>query len=562
MKTFYTFSRLGMLVMLMVIAGKSRGQAPVVVWDKAILESPPNTIPSAQSIQKTTDGGYILLANYSQILKLDGNGVLQWQKVYQGEAKKYYTINTVQQTTDGGYIVAGQFRDDEVGKSAADGRFGNALIIKLNDKGETQWEKVIAGVQIQINVYGATVSLGYSASSAFQTTDGGYIVGISNLAWAGIQSDKDAPEARRVRVLKLDASGNTQWLKVYENPRDYIFFVRQTKDNGYIVLFNPDEPEERDVLNILKLDNAGNLIWKKAITSLPPFTTQIHQTPDGGYILGSQLYRPQGVGIVKLNEAGDVQWEKLSRERREYFGALNITLDDGFIFTYGENDPILNDYFKKLDKDGNTLWQLSNFNIQTSAIQQTSEKEYIAAGIKRVGNTTTWELRMVKLIACSLTATASNTGPYMEGSSIQLSANGTGTYAWTGPQGFTSTAQNPVIPNATVAHSGTYRVTVTGADNCKAEASTEVRVDAPLATEPRAANWLQAFPNPARGHIQVKVPYDGQSRALLYSADGRLMKQTDFTRSTSLNTQNLSPGIYPLRVVNGNREAIIKVMVE
>lgn len=35
------------------------------------------------------------------------------------------------------------------------------------------------------------------------------------------------------------------------------------------------------------------------------------------------------------------------------------------------------------------------------------------------------------------------------------------TYAWTGPNGYTSTTQNPVIANATAANSGTYTVVAT-----------------------------------------------------------------------------------------------------
>src|SRR5439155_19354444 len=34
-------------------------------------------------------------------------------------------------------------------------------------------------------------------------------------------------------------------------------------------------------------------------------------------------------------------------------------------------------------------------------------------------------------------------------------------YSWTGPNGFTSSAQNPSIPGATTAASGTYRVSAT-----------------------------------------------------------------------------------------------------
>jgi lysyl endopeptidase len=56
------------------------------------------------------------------------------------------------------------------------------------------------------------------------------------------------------------------------------------------------------------------------------------------------------------------------------------------------------------------------------------------------------------------------------------------TYAWTGPSGYTSSAQNPTRPSATTAMSGTYNLTVT-ANGCSATSSTVVTVNAlPTAT--------------------------------------------------------------------------------
>ena len=73
-------------------------------------------------------------------------------------------------------------------------------------------------------------------------------------------------------------------------------------------------------------------------------------------------------------------------------------------------------------------------------------------------------------------ATSNNTGPYCSGATISLAASGGGTYAWSGPGGFTSTLQNPTRTSATTAMSGTYSVIVT-ANGCTSTATTSVTVN-------------------------------------------------------------------------------------
>ncbi|HSY76937.1 MAG TPA: immunoglobulin domain-containing protein, partial [Bacteroidia bacterium] len=59
----------------------------------------------------------------------------------------------------------------------------------------------------------------------------------------------------------------------------------------------------------------------------------------------------------------------------------------------------------------------------------------------------------------SITAGAVSTS-VCTGSTISLtSSGGASTYSWTGPNGFTSTLQNPTIANAVLADAGTYSVT-------------------------------------------------------------------------------------------------------
>src|SRR6185295_4719838 len=55
-------------------------------------------------------------------------------------------------------------------------------------------------------------------------------------------------------------------------------------------------------------------------------------------------------------------------------------------------------------------------------------------------------------------------------------SSSTASFAWTGPNGFTSTLQNPVISNVTVAASGVYTVTVTNSFGCSATDTTTVIV--------------------------------------------------------------------------------------
>jgi PKD repeat protein len=76
------------------------------------------------------------------------------------------------------------------------------------------------------------------------------------------------------------------------------------------------------------------------------------------------------------------------------------------------------------------------------------------------------------------TATASSNSPVMEGATIELygGPDGMSSYSWSGPNGFSSPLRNPTIPNATITMSGTYTLTVTDANGCQDDASTDVEV--------------------------------------------------------------------------------------
>ncbi|WP_394993269.1 CHRD domain-containing protein, partial [Emticicia sp.] len=118
-------------------------------------------------------------------------------------------------------------------------------------------------------------------------------------------------------------------------------------------------------------------------------------------------------------------------------------------------------------------WNPGNLSGQTVSVSPINTTAYTLTAL----NTTT---------GCSSTATVSvnvnplpiptigSNSPICQTNTLMLNASGGTSYSWTGPNGFTSTDQNPSIPNATITVLGNYFVTVTNANGCSATASTNV----------------------------------------------------------------------------------------
>lgn len=80
----------------------------------------------------------------------------------------------------------------------------------------------------------------------------------------------------------------------------------------------------------------------------------------------------------------------------------------------------------------------------------------------------------------STTITASNNGPVCSGGSVQLTATTVSgaSYAWTGPNGYYSTAQNPSLSSVSASAAGSYSVTVSVGSCTVGSSSTTVSISA------------------------------------------------------------------------------------
>jgi uncharacterized repeat protein (TIGR01451 family) len=89
------------------------------------------------------------------------------------------------------------------------------------------------------------------------------------------------------------------------------------------------------------------------------------------------------------------------------------------------------------------------------------------------------------------TATAGTNSPICHGNTIQLTESGGAAvnWSWAGPNGFTSTQQNPVILNASGVHAGNYFVTITDNNSCtNVSPAVSLNVNAPVNAGTAVAN--------------------------------------------------------------------------
>ncbi len=262
----------------------------IIQWQK-ILGGSGND--GAYSIKPTSDGGYIVTGisdsndgdvsgNHGSwdywVVKLNGTGVIQWQKSLGGSGSEYASYS-IQQTSDGGYIVSG-YTDSNDGNVSGNHGDLDYWVVKLDSNGAIQWQKSLGGSNVDY------------ATSIAQTSEGGYIVAGYSFSNDGDVSGNHGQSD--YWVVKLNGSGNIEWQKsLGGSDYDYAYSIRQTHDGGYIIAGGTNS-YDGDVSGnhgdddawIVKLNSSGDLQWQYCLGgSQYDGASSIDQTFDDGYII-------------------------------------------------------------------------------------------------------------------------------------------------------------------------------------------------------------------------------------------------------------------------------------
>jgi len=241
-------------------------------------------LEGGNNVIQTADGGYLVSGHTEDfgaqdcdafLMKMDKNGNRDWLKVYGGE--KDDIGEGVIELPGGGYIFAGI--------TASWGNTDNSerrhvYFVRTNAGGDVLWTKYYAGKDVEY---------GYSIAPVY---DGGFLaVGYSS-SWGHGETDG--------WILRLNASGDTLWTRLYQNNGDSKFYkILPTADNGFIVAgYTTQGNNSKPQGLVIKLDADGNKLWEKlyGTTNQGILLRDAAQLPDGNLMFTGVSYTADTTG--------------------------------------------------------------------------------------------------------------------------------------------------------------------------------------------------------------------------------------------------------------------------
>jgi Secretion system C-terminal sorting domain len=285
-----------------------------------------------QSLDLTRDGGFILAGTSNSgidfdkteesrgnddfwIIKLDAKGNAEWQKTIGGSSQE--KLQSIHQTRDGGYIIGGSSSSDISGEKTTNS-FGNLdyWLLKIDNKGKIVWQKTFGGLYFD------------ELRSVEQTKDGGYVVGgYSNSPISGNKTE-DNMGVGDYWVLKLDGNGEIQWQRTIGGDKDdQLYVVHQTYDGNYIVGGNSNSGESNSKKKnnikgtdfwVLKLQSNGETLWQETYNiSEIDILSSLVENKDHTLLLGGYA-KSESSPLTPLQSRGGMSQSKDEKEINDY----------------------------------------------------------------------------------------------------------------------------------------------------------------------------------------------------------------------------------------------------
>ncbi len=268
--------------------------------------------------------------------------------------------------------------------------------------------------------------------------DGGFIA--VGYTWQSSGNNSD------ILIAKFDALGNKVWHKTYGGPGwEYAWSVIPTMDNGFAITgYTSSTVDQNKNIYLIKLNQDGDLQWDKQIGGSGLEIGRDLVENNEGRITVVGYTESMGAGendimLARLSNTGDVDWIKL-------FGGAGPEIPRTLIINNAQEYMIAGEtgstdtgnrdfWIANVDEDGQLIWEKTyhkdNYDSGHQIIQN-EENGYYVIGHSDVHGQDFLELSVLKIdqsgIQLWFRLYEANSNFYDYGKSIALSPNGTLAY--------------------------------------------------------------------------------------------------------------------------------------
>jgi hypothetical protein len=463
-------------------------------------------------------------------------------KLYSGSG--YDRGEGIVQLEDSSYVVTGS--------SGSWGESSQAFLLKIDTAGNYLWSQSYGGAESE---EGKRVL--YNADLGF------YIAGFSNSFGSG---DFDA------YLVKTDLSGNKLWEKTYGKPSNWerINDAIWTKDTTILMVGEVQATNgvASDIL-IIHADKNGDTLWTKTFGSIgEDRANTIISIQDSLFVIGGEMFIPDSNlvkgFILKMNAEGTIISEDTVSDLGGKYGVSDLSLGLNKIYVIGFREvdsENFDDYTGAFDLDGNLIFQ--NTTVDLSESTYFREVSFLPIQNKIIIvfqeiNPYTFQdnydiyIRYFNEIYNPLNQCGINNQGLDEVGQLLATNDGTcvtvGTNATTGEFANTSNGGSHIY------------VLKVGANNVF-PITYNVNPLNQLVEIESLGNTIQAkiSPNPFKEEITISLSSEITIQGIIYNALLEEVLQFDIFGETTIETSNLSPGAYFVKLGDRFYQKIIKV---
>ncbi len=263
----------------------------------------------------------IQIPSYSfvfKLLKLDGNGNVLWNKELTTADMR---TGIPYELADGSIVVNGSSTSVTAGTS-------DAWLMKLSSTGAILWQYTYGGS-------------GSDSGFALATPDGGFLLIGATKSW-GLNTAEDDP-ATDAWLVKLSATGTIQWQKAYGTAGAEYATAFPANDGGYLLSGSTSSATTAKTDAFLaKLDSNGTIQWQKTLGGSADDVAFAFPDSSGGYFLVGETESFGNTSgdtwIVKVDNAGAVQWQRAYGGAGDADGVSPVRMSDGTIVLTGSTN--------------------------------------------------------------------------------------------------------------------------------------------------------------------------------------------------------------------------------